>query len=359
MAIVYAVKTGNWSDTTVWNTGALPTSADDVYPNTFTVTINQNITVKSLDNRATTGVTAGGSFTMGGSFNIVADTINSGGTANFLIYTSPAGSNATCVITANTIQSFQTSGSTINISLITNFNLTINANINGSNSGGTQTLNIGASLVGCIVVINGNLTAQVSPAVVINNGTTTLDIYGLCTSSTNTAAFTTAQNSSSLNVTITKAISVNNGLAAVSNTGALSNVTVKEIEQGVFGYVPISAFVRLSPASGAFYKGVTTGSSTRTLSDPADIAGQVPAQSDVRFGVTYQSGSKTGTAYIPAASSVGFGVPVDNTTGTAALTPASVWDAATSSLTTSGSIGERLKNASTVDTTGDQLAALL
>ena len=359
MAIVYAVKTGNWSDTTVWNTGALPTSADDVYPNTFVVTINQNITVKSLDNRATTGVTAGGQFTMGGSFNIVADTINSGGTANFLLYTSPAGSNATCVITANTIQSFQTSASAINISLITNFNLTINANIIGSNSGSTQTLNIGASMLGCIVVINGNLTAQVSPAVLINNATTTCDIYGLCTSSTNTAAFATTQSSSTLNVTITKAISVNNGVAAVSNTGALSNVTVKEIEQGVFGYVPISGYIRLSSASGAFYKGVTTGSSTRTLSDPADIAGQVPAQSDVRFGVTYQSGSKTGSAYIPAASSVGFGVPVDNTTGTAALTPASVWNAATSSLTTSGSIGERLKNASTVDTTGDQLAALL
>jgi hypothetical protein len=330
-----------------------------VYPNTFVVTINQNITVKSLDNRATTGVTAGGQFTMGGSFNIVADTINSGGTANFLLYTSPAGSNATCVITANTIQSFQTSASAINISLITNFNLTINANIIGSNSGSAQTFNIGASLSGCIVVINGNLTAQLAPAVVINNGTTTCDIYGLCTSSTNTAAFTTTQNSSSLNVTITKAISVNNGVAAVSSTGALSNVTVKEIEQGVFGQVPIAGFVRLSTASGAFYKGVTTGSSTRTLSDPADIAGQVPAQSDVRFGVTYQSGAKTGTAYIPSPSSVGFGVPVDNTTGTAALTPASVWNAATSSLTTSGSIGERLKNASTVDTTGDQLAALL
>jgi hypothetical protein len=296
---------------------------------------------------------------MGGSFNIVADTINSGGTANFLLYTSPAGSNATCVITANTIQSFQTSSSTINISLITNFNFTINANIIGSNSGGTQTLNIGASLVGCIVVINGNLTAQVSPAVVINNGTTTCDIYGLCTSSTNTAAFTTAQSSSSLNVTITKAISVNNGLAAVSNTGVLSNVTVKEIEQGVFGQVPIAGFVRLSTASGAFYKGVITGSSTRTLSDPADIAGQVPAQTDVRFGVSYQSGSKTGTAYIPAASSVGFGVPVDNTTGTAALTPAAVWDVQTSALTTIDSIGARMKNASTVDTTGNQLVALL
>jgi hypothetical protein len=296
---------------------------------------------------------------MGGSFNIVADTINSGGTANFLLYTSPAGANATCVITANTIQSFQTSASAINITSIINFTLTINANIIGSNSSTTQTLNIGANLLGCIVVINGNLTAQVSPAVVTGNGTTTLDIYGLCTSSTTTAAFTNAQSSSALTVTITKAISVNNGLAAVSNTGVLSNVNVKEIEQGVFGYVPISGYVRLSTASGAFYKGVTTGSSTRTLSDPADIAGQVPAQTDVRFGVTYQSGAKTGTAYIPSPSSVGFGVPVDNTTGTAALTPASVWDAATSSLTTSGSIGERLKNASTVDTTGDQLAALL
>jgi hypothetical protein len=360
MAIVYAVKTGNWSDTTVWNTGALPTSADDVYPNTFTVTINQNITVKSLDNRATTGVTAGGSFTMGGSFNIVADTINSGGTANFLLYTTPAGSNATCVITANTIQSFQTALNTINISLITNFNLTINANIIGTNSAtNIQTLHIGSTLLNCIVVINGNLTAQVSPAVVITNGTTTCDIYGLCTSSTNSAAFTTTQNSSSLNVTITKAISVNNGVAAVSSTGSLSNVTVKEIEQGNFGQVPISGYIRLSSASGAFYKGITPAGAVRTLSDPADIAGQVPAQTDVRFGVSYQSGSKTGSAYIPAAASVGFGVPVDNTTGTASLTPTDVWTAATSALTTPGSIGERLKNASTVDTTGNQLVALL
>ena len=37
MAIVRAVKTGVWSDTTVWNTGSLPTSADDVYSNNFTV----------------------------------------------------------------------------------------------------------------------------------------------------------------------------------------------------------------------------------------------------------------------------------------------------------------------------------
>jgi hypothetical protein len=48
------------------------------------------------------------------------------------------------------------------------------------------------------------------------------------------------------------------------------------------------------------------------------------AITDVRFGTVYASGALTGVAYIPAASSVAFGVPVDNTTGTATLTAADV-----------------------------------
>jgi hypothetical protein len=44
---------------------------------------------------------------------------------------------------------------------------------------------------------------------------------------------------------------------------------------------------------------------------------------------------------------------------TAAENATAVWQAATSSLTTAGSIGERLKNASTVASTGDQLASAL
>ena len=62
MAIVYAVKNGNWSDSTVWNTGALPAAADDVYSNNFTVNINGSYTVSSINNGANTGVTAGGYF---------------------------------------------------------------------------------------------------------------------------------------------------------------------------------------------------------------------------------------------------------------------------------------------------------
>ena len=344
MAIVYAVKAGNWSDTTVWNTGALPTSADDVYPNTFQVTINQNFTVKSLDNRAATGVTAGGTFVFNSTNTIVADTIIGGAVVLFLM----SSTNAT--ITANTLTTTGAQLMTINNPSV---NLTINGNINAfgtviqiSNTN-TFTLNGNA-----IAYTGGNAIFLVSVGIIVING--------YCQGGTSAPGFLSSSSNAFSSATITKAISVNNCVAGVANnTSSACTVTVKEIEQDVLGAVPIGGFVRLSTASGTFYKGATTGSSTRTLSDPADIAGQVPAQSDVRFGVSYQGGSKTGSAYIPSPSSVAFGVPVDNTVGSAALTPASVWNAATSSLLTAGSIGERLKNASTVDTTGNQLTALL
>ena len=64
MALRYAVASGNWSDTATWNGGTLPTSADDVYSNNFTVTIDQNITVLSLRNTAGSPAVAGGKFVL-------------------------------------------------------------------------------------------------------------------------------------------------------------------------------------------------------------------------------------------------------------------------------------------------------
>lgn len=356
MAIRYAVATGNWSSTATWNGGTLPTSADDVFTNGFVVTINQDINVISLSNKLALGVLAGGSFSIasGADRTIVATTITGGSVSlfNFANYTT-----SVLTITANTITSDSSTALNFNNNIAAT--IVINANLVANSTTSTALLTIvgGASNS---ITINGNVTAANSIIFTNPQSVLNLTINGFAQSSILSQCIVNTNNSATVNITITKAISINQGAAAVSNiVASLANVTVKEIEQGVFGQVPIAGFVRLSTASGAFYKGVTTGSSTRTLSDPADIAGQVPAQTDVRFGVSYQSGSKTGSAYIPAAASVAFGVPIDNTTGTAALTPASVWNAATSSLTTSGSIGERLKNASTVDTTGDQLAALL
>jgi hypothetical protein len=202
------------------------------------------------------------------------------------------------------------------------------------------------------------------------------------------------------------------GLAAsvgASNV-ALGVIEIQELEYGTYGMSPTSGTgIRLKKLSSnvAVFPYVDAGSA-KTLVDAT--TGQMPAATDVRDGVSYASGALTGSCKVPAAASVGFGVPVDATTGTAVLTPASVWeyatrtltagggisaedvwtyatreitggtvdtlvnaptvptaeeiatevwDTQTSGLTTSGAIGTRLKNSSTVATTGSQLAAAL
>ena len=71
---------------------------------------------------------------------------------------------------------------------------------------------------------------------------------------------------------------------------------------------------------------------------------------DVRNGVSYASGSLTGTCAVPAAGSVALGVPVGSTTGTAVLTAAAIRTELAVELA-------RLAQCSTVATTGDQIAA--
>jgi hypothetical protein len=109
--------------------------------------------------------------------------------------------------------------------------------------------------------------------------------------------------------------------------------------------VPINTpkFILLSTPTLAKTRYALNGSTTYVDMFTADNSLEQAAITDVRFGTVYASGALTGVAYIPSASSVGFGVPVDNTTGTAALTPASVWDHLLSAITASSTIGTLLK----------------
>jgi hypothetical protein len=91
----------------------------------------------------------------------------------------------------------------------------------------------------------------------------------------------------------------------------------------------------------------STNTITRTLYTPGVALGN-PATSNVRNGVTYGPALElTGTAFIPTADNVRKGVPVDATVGTADLTAADMWDYLASNITTSGSIGEVVKNIKT------------
>jgi hypothetical protein len=89
----------------------------------------------------------------------------------------------------------------------------------------------------------------------------------------------------------------------------------------------------------------------------ADSVGGNPATTDVRSGTIFgPSNELTGTVAVPPANSVLTGVPVDNTVGSGTMDPTQFWNYPISGITTSGSIGERLKTAATVNVMGQLIS---
>jgi hypothetical protein len=147
-------------------------------------------------------------------------------------------------------------------------------------------------------------------------------------------------------------------VAGVNSAVVGSQTRVEEFEFGLLGQAPVTGAVSCPDQTTNVCLVHRLSSTKKTLVDPSASTG-MPDEDDVRDALSYALGNKTGTLKVPAAGSVALGVAVDNTTGTAVLTPAAVWDALTSGMTTSGSIGARLKNAATLDSTGQQLADAL
>jgi hypothetical protein len=370
MAIVRAVKTGNWSDTTVWNTGALPTSADDVYSNTFTVTIDTSPTVLSISNASATGVTAGGQFapTTGITLTCTATNgvvqSNSTGTNCFLSTLTSGQScrlNANCtgaVFGGNGVYSVVHSGAgTLSI-----VGTCSNA---GANNTGAGTMNIIGNCIGVgannncgalntgtgAVNITGNCVGGANSGTIgaLNGSSGTMNITGNCTGGTQASA-NGARNSSTGLMTIAgtaigsaSAEGVNNLSTGVLNhvgsvqagsvsglTGSYTGVTTLT---GPFlttssGINPVNAgrwFWQNTTPPATYYQIRSANLSVIRPLYTADSVGGNPAVGDVRSGTVYGPANElTGTCAVPGASSVLSGVAVDNTTGTATISAASI-----------------------------------
>jgi hypothetical protein len=133
MANVYAVKDGNWSDPTVWDGGTLPTAADDVWANGFTITIDVNATVLSIRN---TDLATPIVINTGGTFipvdeNILTCTATTGVVASSTCYTCNLTTEETCTLNANILGGSAAGGAVRNNGEGT---LLINGNSNGSNT---------------------------------------------------------------------------------------------------------------------------------------------------------------------------------------------------------------------------------
>lgn len=213
--------------------------------------------------------------------------------------------------------------------------LNINGNIVGSNVGSGNGVYLSSTAT---INITGNLISDVSPCIItpvtnaFTGGAGNINLVGTATL-TNT-------NSQPCIITRNTLVTITGNVVNKGDTSAIWGNKVRWTNIGV----PYWIFQDTTGADIALSSGT--------------ISGSYPLESDVRAGVTYASGPvKTGTCAIPLPQYVSQGVPVDATVGTGYIDAVEVWNILTSNITTTSSIGERLKVASTVETTGDQLAA--
>jgi hypothetical protein len=420
MAIVYATKTGNWSDTTVWNTGALPGAEDNVYSNGFIVTINTSPTVLSISNAAVASpvITLGGYFVATNGITLRCTATNGlDSRNNGLLFSSSLGLGQSCTILANCVSPANGAYCAVNSGAGT---LNVTGNCTGSErslsvvyNSGTGTTNIlgncisatggagggtyGASCINGTLNITGDcIGGAVNGAGAANQGGILNITGGTCIGGSGSfgvlhTAGTTVITGACLGGTGSYGI-VNSGSGTLTHIGTVqASATTPAIGPGSATQVTIltgpllcnspndaSAGVnpcialRWFPADTALstfqyqMRGATASGSpsvrpVRQLFLTDAYSSGYPAVSNVNNGSTYgPAGIYAGTMNIPNSSTVSFGVPVGVTTGTMIIpTMESIWNYPISGITTSGSIGERLKTAATVSTVNTILSNAL
>ena len=247
-------------------------------------------------------------------------------------------------------------------------NVTINGNCYGTkiNNGAYNTINLTTGSNSAILNINGNLLATnttngYTSSVIYHTSLATVNITGILTGDIGLCYYnngTGSLNVLSGTVTVTNA----NSFPAIYMTNLNSLLTFNGSVINKNNVMAISAFKMrlLSTSSNPSWTFQTNGVSDIALTYGTPSTGPYPSEADVRYNTPYgASPTRYGTLRVPLPQYVSQGVLTDNTVGTAYLSATDVWNVLTSSITTSGSIGERLKNASTVQTNGDQLAAYI
>jgi hypothetical protein len=403
MANYRAVANGNWSSGATWGGGAVPPNGEghNIYSNNFTVTVDQNVDVALITNASITAsfvgggtsATAGGTFALNNGVQVVgniarnntnqaAGLVTTSGTVSATITgnvtTNSTGSSAnnvaidhastgTLTITGNLIGGSHISLGTWALRNTSTGTVNIYGNVtggSGGNSTNTFSYAISNSTSG-IVNITGNVTggsgASGNSAI---NGSGQINIVGNCTGGSSTNSFAVSANGSLL--TVQGNITATNSVGAISST-ATSNLFSGSIYFSAEGNNPITcAKFRLSPLpTNAVTRYALNGTSTYVDMYTADNNLGQASISDVRLGTVYANGALTGTLIVPAANSVAFGVPVDNTTGTAVLTPSAVadavWDALLADHTSNNTFGARvvrsLNSNNTLQLTGSHHAA--
>jgi hypothetical protein len=301
MADRYATKAGVWSDPTVWDGGTLPGPGDTVRPNSYTVTIDQDVTVGALRTNAQAPAAAGGGFVIdsipttrtlacdiaAGTTTVVTVTATSGtlthtGTITGGQESNPPGAvvisgtgvtahlgdifgghhasgvaagvsvTAVATVTAGAIVAAQGYG------LIVSAAATITAQ---SATGGTIASAAGIdATAGATITVLGDCTAVTAPAVIATNTAAIIDARGTVTA-TNTAHGITA---TGLTNRVRTLVDASNGRKAMYAPGWIMTSGTQVTETIMDDHIPanhviITNYVAGSPPPGDVRAGVIYG----------------------------------------------------------------------------------------------------
>ena len=316
---------------------------------------------------ATSGATVNFNIASGGFiFNQTAQRTSSSATTPLINITGNCAVNFNANLWGNQspyISTYVTNG---NINIGAAATVTVNGNLYGARSGFDNTNSdciIATTAAGSSLNIIGDVyggTVTAFAQTIHAKAITTINITGNIYGDLSPSIFTTT--TPTINIIGTVNLMNNNSVSAIQviNYGSLAQITINGYLVNKNNTMAIFANkIRFTANTNPYWVFQNSAAADITLAYGAAL-GAYPVEADVRFGTTYAaSPTRTGTLRVPLPQYVSQGVLTDNTTGTAYINAADVWNVLSSSITTAGSIGERLKVASTVETTGDQLAAYI
>jgi hypothetical protein len=385
MAIVFATKDGDWSDPTVWNTGALPTEEDDVYANNFLVTIDVSPTILSLRNGGG-GTTTGGRFILSDGTTLTTTTSvglsSQAANTTLVTFSSPSPGTANYVGTISTGSGGGGGQAGILNSSTGTLNITGEVRpARNSNSVAYGVINSGSGIINIV----GNIIGSTPAPAVGNSSVGTVNIIG---------DVITGDGDGILNSSLGRINISGNLYGSNSSTNAFA---FHNFSSGVVSHVgtifagSISPAIRPgSPSQQTFLTGPFIGHPNGTqaniaiswrwnLANPvtyievystdllettprtlytADFVGGNPSTADVRLGTTFGPVDElTGTMAVPDPIAVAAQTPVDDTLGIAAVSAEELWAYPLAEMTVAGSVGARLRQAITKQLLGEYLEA--
>lgn len=386
MADILAAQDGNWHDTSTWVGGVIPTTGDDVYANSYTINIDSDASASNVWNFAGAGAAIRGSFILNEGVALYSNfkAYNYVSNAPLIIHSASSGVSR---LIGDTRGAYQATA----LSKTGTGELQITGSVFGAYQYGGTCINISSGILnikGDLLSATGN-QGYSGYRIYAQGGTVNIDgnVFGTDTNTTdyiyliNTAKMYVYGNITS-GATNLYTVRLDNSNAFLFVSGSVSNVdkgntcifvddnrtsdvvlhgNIENSNTGVQAVYSRKLFLNpTAPQSStiATYDIDASLAASPRVFSTANADPNSPSISDVRNGVVYGVGnSLTGTLIVPSATNVSNGVIFDNgTVGTAQATGEDLLNAISSS---SDALATRLRNVSTVETTGGQLSSLL